>query len=248
MNQTPTFNVLRAAGIVGNGLDLMAEWAPVWTEQYMTLVQTAQVQTFLEPKLVALIRLNIDVTTSHLYAPGVHRHIREALKLGATRVEILDVFKLASLAGMHACSLGTPILEQAFIDSGILESFEKTAETPICDEMRALGQFNPLWETLYRWDPEYLEGFLNLANTVWKSGTLPKLWLEFLCIARDASLTQMWSNGIEQHIQAALALGATRDQILEVFKIISLQGIETCEMCIPLLNDALNKHQKSVLI
>ena len=49
----------------------------------------------------------------------------------------------------------------------------------------------------------------------------------------------MWTHGTQRHIQAALALGATREQILEVFKIVSLQGIEACELGIPLLEKAL---------
>ena len=51
----------------------------------------------------------------------------------------------------------------------------------------------------------------------------------------------MWAHGTQRHIEAALALGATREQILEVLKIVSLQGIEACEMAVPMLDEILKE-------
>ncbi|OTG65956.1 carboxymuconolactone decarboxylase family protein [Acinetobacter silvestris] len=243
MNNTLNYNALRAAGLFDASFDRMAEWAPEWTETFMTLVQETQLNNVLDPKLVALIRLVIDVTATHLYASGVKRHIRDALKMGASRVEILEVFKLASIVGIHACAFGVPILEQELEAAGCVDEPQALAvETPICDEMRAQGNFNPLWETLYCWDPTYLEDFLKIATSFWKSNVLPPLWIELLCIAGDITITHMWAHGTQRHIQAALTLGATREQILEVFKIVSLQGIEACEIGIPLLEQALQQY------
>ncbi len=45
-----------------------------------------------------------------MYAPGVRRHIRRALKAGATREEITAVLQLASLQGIQSMCLGAPIL------------------------------------------------------------------------------------------------------------------------------------------
>lgn len=239
MNQTPNYNALRAAGIFDESLDAMAEWSPEWTEKFMALVQDTQLNNVLDPKLVALIRLNIDVTATHLYAPGVQRHIREALRLGATRAEILEVFKLASVVGIHACALGVPILEKELADAGLADDAVQAPATPVCDAVRAQGMFNPLWETIYRWDPVYLENFLKMGFGLWKDGILPPLWIEFLCIVGDATVTHMWAHGTQRHIEAALALGASREQILEVLKIVSLQGIEACEMAVPMLDEIL---------
>ncbi|CAM2960819.1 carboxymuconolactone decarboxylase family protein [Acinetobacter celticus] len=243
MNNTFNYNSLRASGLFDTTFDGMAEWEPKWTEQFMTLVQEIQCNNILEPKLVALIRLILDVTATHLYAVGVERHIRNALKIGVSRTEILEVFKLASIVGIHACALGVPILEKELEAAGLSdEASVCIEETPICDEMRIQGSFNPLWETIYRWDPLYLENYLKMGTSVWKNGILPPLWVEFLCIAGDVTITHMWTHGTQRHIQAALALGATREQILEVFKIVSLQGIEVCELGVPLLEKALKLH------
>ena len=121
MTDTPKYNALRAAGVFDAALDNLAQWAPEWTEQYMGLVEDGHTNDVLEPKLVALIRLNIDVTATHLYAPGVRRHVRNALRLGASRAEILEVFKLASVVGIHACALGVPLLEEALAEAGMAD-------------------------------------------------------------------------------------------------------------------------------
>lgn len=245
MKNTPNYDALRAAGLFDASFDVMAEWDGEWTECFMTLVQDCQMNNILEPKLLSLIRLMIDVTATHLYRPGVQRHVRDALRIGVSRSEILEVFKLASVVGIHACALGVPILEKELVTAGLIEEDVVAVETPVCDEIRAQGMFNPLWETLYRWDPDYLENFLKMATSAWKSGVLPTLWVEFLCIAGDAAITHMWSHGTQRHIQAALQLGANKDQILEILKIVSLQGIEACEVGIPILVKALKDSHKA---
>ena len=64
----------------------------------------------LEPKVKELIYTAFDVSATHLYEPGLRVHIRNALALGASREEIMEVIELASVIGMHSCAVGVPIL------------------------------------------------------------------------------------------------------------------------------------------
>ena len=41
---------------------------------------------------------------------GLRQHIRNALDYGATREEVLEVIELASVIGIHSCTVGVPIL------------------------------------------------------------------------------------------------------------------------------------------
>jgi alkylhydroperoxidase/carboxymuconolactone decarboxylase family protein YurZ len=45
-----------------------------------------------------------------MYAPGVRRHIRKALELGATQDQIMTVLELVSVLGIHSVALGAPLL------------------------------------------------------------------------------------------------------------------------------------------
>ncbi|WP_374666027.1 carboxymuconolactone decarboxylase family protein [Acinetobacter sp.] len=218
------------------------ELAQEWLEHYQKFADTVGKTNLLDPKLVVLIRLIIDVTATHLYAPGVQQHLQEALKLGLSRAEIMEVFKLASVVGIHSCALGVPLLEAELRQLNRADQENDPAqavETPICNELRAQGNFNPLWDTLYRWDPAYLEDFLKMAMHSWRNKILPPLWVELLCIAGDATITHIWSPGMQRHMRAALALGASQEQIMEVLKILSLQGMEAFETGFPILAQVL---------
>ena len=54
----------------------------------------------------------MDASFTHMYAPGTRRHIKAALKLGATMEEIMEVLKLCVSQGVEACNLGVPILAE----------------------------------------------------------------------------------------------------------------------------------------
>ncbi len=49
---------------------------------------------------------------THMYAPGTRRHIKAALRLGATVEEIMEVLKLYVVQAFQACNLGLPILAE----------------------------------------------------------------------------------------------------------------------------------------
>ena len=73
----------------------------------------------LSGKLVELVSLAINVACTNLNADGTRRHIRGALDAGATRDEILFVFKCASVMAIHSCSLGAPILIEEAKAAGV---------------------------------------------------------------------------------------------------------------------------------
>jgi len=56
------------------------------------------------------ICIGIDCTVSHIYEPGLRRHIRMALGYGATREEICEIFQLAALLGLEGYAVGADAL------------------------------------------------------------------------------------------------------------------------------------------
>ena len=61
-------------------------------------------------KTVELIGVALNAACTNLNPDGTRRHIRAALRAGASREEILLVLKMASVMAIHSCSLGAPIL------------------------------------------------------------------------------------------------------------------------------------------
>lgn len=103
-------------------LDARGHWSPFWEamleldpdffEAYVAFSAVPWKTGTLEPKEKELVYIAIDASTTHLYEPGLRQHIRGALGHGATREEIMEVFELTSVLGIHTCTLGVPVLTE----------------------------------------------------------------------------------------------------------------------------------------
>jgi alkylhydroperoxidase/carboxymuconolactone decarboxylase family protein YurZ len=84
--------------------------SPDFFEAYMHFSSVPWKHSMLEPKVKEFIYIAIDAATTHLYAPGTRVHIRNAIRYGATRQEIMEVLELVSVLGIHSTTHGVPIL------------------------------------------------------------------------------------------------------------------------------------------
>ena len=90
--------------------------------------------------------------------------------------------------------------------------------------MKAAGQWNTAWDGFFEIDPSWTEAIIAASLPVYTSGVLSPKLAELLSIAVDASVTHMYAPGTRRHIQTALKLGVTIEEIMEVFKICVSQG------------------------
>lgn len=107
---TPVIDRLKATGTWNPNWDPCADLDPEWTERFLAMGMMPIARGVLDPKTWEFIAIAVDASCTHLYGPGVRRHIAKALDLGATRDEILGVLQAVSVLGIHSMSLGTPIL------------------------------------------------------------------------------------------------------------------------------------------
>ena len=101
---------MRGAGHWNPLWDGVAELDPEWTESFMRTTMSTYRGGVLTPQVVELLCIAVDAACTHLYAPGVRRHMRAALDLGVEPREILEVLKLATTVGVHSINVGAPIL------------------------------------------------------------------------------------------------------------------------------------------
>jgi alkylhydroperoxidase/carboxymuconolactone decarboxylase family protein YurZ len=113
--------------------------------------------------------------------------------------------------------------------------------TPVIDEMKTAGLFNPARDAIYELDPQWLEQFMAMAADLYR-GVLPAKLVELMAIAADASCTHLYTPGIRRHIAGALAHGATIEEIMEVLKLCGALGIDACELGAPILAQELSSH------
>ena len=97
--------------------DQLRELDPEFMEAYLAFRSVPHRNGPLPQKFKELVMIAINAATTHLYAPGVRRHMRNALRAGATMDEILEVIQLTTVMGIHSCNLAVPIMleeSQAF--------------------------------------------------------------------------------------------------------------------------------------
>lgn len=95
-------------------------WSDIWEDvlrldhefldHYATLSSQPWEDGPLDPKIKEFLYITTDVVTTHLYVDGIDVHVDNALKYGATRDELTEVFEHASMIGFDAMIESAPIL------------------------------------------------------------------------------------------------------------------------------------------
>lgn len=106
---------------------------------------------------------------------------------------------------------------------------------------RTRGYWSPLWDDVLDLDPEFFEAFMRLSAVPMTSGPLEPKYKELMLIAVDAATTHLFKPGLRIHMRRGLEAGASRDEILEVLQLVSVLGMHSCTVGVPLLVRALDE-------
>ena len=90
-----------------------------------------------------------------------------------------------------------------------------------------------------RADAEFFAAYTDFSANAWEQGTLEPKVRELVYTAFDASATHMFEPGLRQHIRNAIAYGATKEEIMEVFELASGVGLGAFALGAPALTEAL---------
>jgi len=103
----------------------------------------------------------------------------------------------------------------------------------------ASGEATSPWETalnkLREWDPAWAEQCVKMTTNPWTEGVLPTKFIELVCVGLNAAHTNLSPDGTRRHIRAALAAGASRQEILFALKCAAVMSIHACSFGAPLL-------------
>jgi alkylhydroperoxidase/carboxymuconolactone decarboxylase family protein YurZ len=121
---------------------------------------------------------------------------------------------------------------------------QDTSPTPICDAMRAGGQWNKNWEPMAQLDADWTEKFMAMVSAPLNSGVIDPKTFELVAIAVDASVTHMFGPGVRRHIRRALALGVTPEEIAAVLQLTSTLGLHTMSLGAPILCEEMENFRR----
>ncbi len=232
-------------------IDSRGYWNPLWEEvleldpeffeSYLQLAGVPWRSGALEPKVKELLLIAVDGAATHLFVPGIREHMKAALRHGATADEIMEVLELTSTLGIHACTVGVPILVEELAEAG--QSISRSL-TPRQEELKAefeakRGYWNAFWDDMLVLDAEFFGAYTHFSSVPWVSGTLEPKVKELVYTAFDVAATHLYTPGLRQHIRNAIRFGATRDEIMEVIELASELGMHACEVGVPILLEEL---------
>ena len=216
----------------------LREADPEFFARFAELADVPRRSATLEPKVKELVCLAVNAAATHMYEPGIREHAHRAIELGATREELLEVLELTSTLGIHASTVGVPLLLEALGER----------EAPPLDQRRAAlkadfeakrGYWHEFWDGLLELDPDFFEAYVGFSAHPWEHGVLEPKVKELIYTAFDASATHMYVPGLRQHIENALGYGATPAEVMEVFELASTLGIHGYLAALPIVLEEL---------
>ena len=122
-----------------DALATLREWDPIGRDMRENDDEPLEFDGILPRKTVELVGVALNAACTNLDPDGTRRHIRAALRAGASREEILMVLRMASVMAIHSCSLAAPILLEEAKAAGAKPSPKRAIATPVCDKVTSNG-------------------------------------------------------------------------------------------------------------
>jgi alkylhydroperoxidase/carboxymuconolactone decarboxylase family protein YurZ len=234
-----------AHGYWSESLDDVLRRDPVFFRTYLDLSTVAHRSGALEPKVRVFVQLAIDAAATHLHVPGIRRRIAQAVELGATDAEIMEVLELTATLGIHAANAGVPILLEVLAETGEAPDLFDLDERQLqlkADFERNRGYWNPMWDGVLKLSPDFFEAYLAYSSVPWQRGVLEPKVKEFVYCAFDVASTHLWLSGLKLHMRNALGYGATPQELMEIIQLASVLGADTFDHSMPALRAARDAH------
>lgn len=226
-------------------------WSPLWDsvlrldpdyfEAYLRFSEVPWLTGSLPPKVKELVYIAVDAVTTHLYEPGLRIHVRNALALGASEAEIMEVLELCTLIGLESGPFGAALLldeaealglatDAAAADNGSLGALGLAFE-------ERYGGWSPGQRALAAIDPDYVARTLALVEAASSSGVLDEATVQLVLLAANASVTHADPARARVHVRRALLAGASVRDVLEVLQLAAVLGVHTLVIGVPILVD-----------
>ncbi|KAI4712745.1 hypothetical protein J4E89_003014 [Alternaria sp. Ai002NY15] len=198
----------------------------------------------LSPKIQSLVSLAVSASSTHLHIPNIHRYTRAALSAGASHAEIVETLCLTSTLGIHASTVGIPILFEVLEERGeaIPKGMANMSPQQLAlkqDFETKRGYWNALWEEMLLIAPDFFDAYTEFSSVPWTNeggkGVLEPKVKELIYCAFDAAATHMYKPGLKLHMRNVLNYGGAKEEIMEVLELATLLSISTLDVGLEVL-------------
>lgn len=196
--------------------ETMLQACPGFVEQYAHYAGYPARTGPLTERMVELIYVGLDASSSHLFEAGLHTHMQRALAVGATSTDIVDVLHLVAVQGVASAGQATEILAEL---SGDLAD-APAVSAPLQARIDRLGDAHALRLTaMARLDPAYAEVLLDFIEQGRPGTGLTDAERSLVQLALHACFTAFNPGAVRQIVATALAQGLSSAELLQAIQL-----------------------------
>lgn len=169
----------------------------------------------LTPRMVELIYVALDSSSSHLFESGLQTHMKRALEVGATQADLFDVLHLVAVQGaVHTCQAADILAEftgpdEAAVIDGDLQARIESLGAP---HALALG-------AMARMDPGYASVLLDFIESGRPGTGLSPGERSLVQLALHACFTAFNPDAIRRIVPVALSQGLAPAELLQAIQL-----------------------------
>lgn len=225
----------RRRGHWNDDWEAMLAYSPGYVAAYLEFSAYVADRGTLSPKFRELIYVATNCTPTHMFEKGLRNHARQALALGATRDELMAVVATVSAMGFHSYVIAAG----AVVDVAPAATDAASVDAVRADHAALFGNVDDAFDVGIGFDPAFHARWLNFANAPLHgtSAALTAKESHLISLAVHVQCTQLNAAGARLHARAALAHGATVDEVLDVARLVSSMGIHAMVFALPVINE-----------
>lgn len=184
--------------------DTMLQAAPGFVAQYARYAGHPARTGPLSPRMVELIYVGLDASSSHLFESGLLTHMRRALEVGATQRDIIDVLHLVAVQGVASVCQASDILMELAGDNAP----SPPVTTDLSDRVARLGAAHGLaLASVAGLAPAFAEVLCDFIEQGGTGGGLTPAERTLVQLAMHACFTAFNAGAVRQLIAHGLAQG-----------------------------------------
>lgn len=196
--------------------DTLLQISPGFVQQYARYAGYPARTGPLSERMVELIYVGLDASSSHLFESGLHTHMQRALEVGATHSDIVDVLHLVAVQGLASVCQASDILAE--LTGGLADA--PTVDKTLQVRIDRLGTAHALaLASVARLDPGYAEVLLDFIEQGRPGTGLSPPERSLVQLAMHACFTAFNPEAVRQIVTTGLLQGLSAAKLHQAIQL-----------------------------
>ena len=226
---------IKRRGYWADDWQLILELAPSVMEAYTDVSALPLEHGTLDERTREFMYIATTSVVTHIHPIGIETHGRKALAAGATPEQLVTLLALMGGMGIRGYLMAVEVMEE--LSPG---STRREVKPGRLAELKAqytaiFGVWDDKVGAAIAADPDYFEAFLKWAAAPRNSGVLGPKVVALIAIVANATITNLDRWTLKREIAAALAIGVTPAEILEVCSMTAGVSVHSLTVGVPIV-------------